>query len=287
MTRHRVVGTVALVLLAVGCGSTSGRQEVPATVLAAAPEPTAEVRDLVLPLDGYQLSVNEIYLIETAKDVLTRDCMKRQGYDWEVIDDRGQYPDLRNRRRYGLIETAVATEMGYRTNPRLMGSTDVTARKADRENRLGAAERAAALAPGDGCYPQAGDRLARGNQPDEDLVGRLNSGSLDEALNSPEGVRVTRAWARCMAEQGYTYKDFYAAAEDPRWARSKTPSAAEKQTAQADVACKQRVGLVKALSEEERGIQERDIRAHQAYFTALKSAKDRHLAAARAVLDRR
>ncbi|MFE9607552.1 hypothetical protein [Streptomyces sp. NPDC006012] len=287
MTRHRVVGTVALALLAVGCGSTSGRQQVPATVLAAAPAPTAQVRDLVLPLDGYQLSVNEIYLIETAKDVLTRDCMKRQGHDWEVIDDRGQYPDLRNRRRYGLIETAVAKELGYRTNPRLMGSTDVTARKADREKRLGAAERAAALDPDDGCYRQAGDLLARGNQTDEDLVSRLNSESLDEALKSPEGVRVTRAWARCMAERGHPYKDIYAPGEDPRWAPAKPPSTAEKQTAQADVGCKQRVGLVNALSGQERGIQERDIRAHQAYFTGLKSAKERHLAAARAVLDRR
>lgn len=230
--------------------------------------------------------MNEIYLIESAKDVLTRDCMKRRGFDWEVIDDRDRYPDLRNRRRYGLIEMPVARSMGYRTNARLMGSTEVTARKVDRERRLGPGELKAASDPVDGCYKLAGDRLARDSQVNEDLVNRLNGRSLDAALKAPDVVRATRSWAACMADEGRPYDDFYAAAEDPRWARSDKPTPAEKETAQADVACKQRVGLVKLLSETERGIQERGIRENGAYFVQLMSAKERHLAAAREVLDR-
>ncbi|UXY27289.1 hypothetical protein [Streptomyces sp. HUAS TT20] len=231
--------------------------------------------------------MNEIYLIESAQDILTRTCMKKRGYDWEVIDHRKLYPDLRNRRRYGVIEMPVAKEMGYKSNARLMGSTDITARKTDREKRLGAAERQAALNPADGCYAQAGAQLASGNRVDEDLVNKLNSASLDQALKSPAGARATRSWARCMRQEGHPYQDFYRAAEDPRWARSHAPSPGEKQTAQADVTCKQRVGLVKSLSEEERAVQERDIRDHKGYFAHLRSAKDRQLDAARAVLGRR
>lgn len=284
MNRYRLAGTTTLVLLATGCMSSP--QEVSKTVLAAAPEPTKEVRELVLPLDRYQLSVNDIYLIETAKDLLTRDCMKKQGYVWEVIGDRKHYPDLRNRRRYAVIEMPVAKEMGYKTNPRLLGSTDVTAQKLDREARMSPEARKAAMDPGNGCYKQAGDRLASGNEEDEDLVNRLNVDSLDRALKSPRVVPAMRSWVRCMAQEGYRYKDFYAASEDPRWAKTKTPSAAEKKTAVADVACKQRTGLVKLLTETERSIEERDIREHRKYFASLAAARERHLAAARTVIAR-
>ncbi|MFF4689128.1 hypothetical protein [Streptomyces sp. NPDC001307] len=287
MTRFRMAGATALLLLVTGCGGGTSQGEAPRTVLAAAPAPTEEVRNLVLPLDDYRLSVNEIYLIESAQDRLTRACMRKRGYDWEVIDHRNHYPDLRNRRRYGVIEMAVAKEMGYKSNARLMGSTDITARKTDREKRLGPAEKQAALNPADGCYKRSGDQLAHGNEVDEGLVNKLNSLSLDKALKSPAGARATRSWARCMRERGHPYRDFYAAAEDPRWTRSDTPSRAERQTAEADVTCKRRVGLVKVLSEQERAIQNRDIREHRDYFARLRSAKDRHLAAARAVLGRR
>ncbi|CAL9436250.1 hypothetical protein [Streptomyces sp. enrichment culture] len=287
MTRYRLSAAVALAasaLLITGCGGTPPEQAAPGTVLEAAPGPSAQVRGLVLPLDRYLLSVNEIYLIESAKDVVTRDCMKQRGFDWEVIDDRGRYPDLRNRRRYGVIEMPVARTMGYRTNPRLMGSTDVTVRKMDREKRLGPAERKAATDPVDGCWKRAGDRLARGSRVDEDLVNKLNGSSLATALETPAVVRATRAWSACMKERGQAYDDFYAAAEDPRWGRSGRPTRAEKETAEADVACKERTGLVALLAETERGIQERGIRAHAAYFAELAAAKKRHLTAVREVL---
>jgi hypothetical protein len=284
MIRNRLLGAAALVFLAAGCAAPP--QEVSKTVLAAAPEPTKEVTHLVLPLDRYQLSVNDIYLIESAKDHVTRGCMKKRGYDWEVIDHRKQYPDVRNRRRYGVIEMQVAQEMGYKSNARLLGSTDVTARKMDREARLDPKARKAALDPADGCYKLAGDQLERGNEENEDLVNKLNVNSLDEALKSPRVAPGMRSWVRCIAAKGHVYKDFYIASEDPRWAKSKTPSRAERETAVADVACKQKADLVKVLSETEQSIQEKDIREHKAYFARLEAAKERHLAAARAVLAR-
>ncbi|GAA2275988.1 hypothetical protein GCM10010145_38750 [Streptomyces ruber] len=282
MTRYRLAGTAALVLLVTGCAAST--EETPKTVLAAAPEPTKEVRNLLLPFDRYQLSVNEIYLIESAKDLLTRDCMRERGYDWEVIGDRKQYPDLRNRRRYGVIEMPVAREMGYKSNARLLGSTDVTARKMDREARMSPEARNAATDPEDGCYKLAGDELVRGNEENEDLVGRLNVESLEEARRSARVAPALRSWVRCMAEKGHEYKDFYAVGEDPRWVKDEVPSHAERETAEVDVTCKQQAGLVKALAETEKGIQEREIRKHKAYFERLASAKERHLADARAVI---
>ncbi|MGY4976176.1 hypothetical protein ACWCYL_03250 [Streptomyces sp. 900105755] len=283
MTRHRLVVAAVLGLLATAC-TASPEAAVPQTVLAAAPKPTKEVTELVLPFDRYQLSVNDIYLIESAKDVLTRACMKKRGHGYEVITHRRQYQDLRNRRRYGVIEIPVAEAMGYRTNARLLGSTDVTAQKMDREARMSPAERKAATDPVDGCYKLAGDRLARGNEENEDLVNKLNVDSLDEALKSPRVAPAMRAWVRCMKQRGHPYKNFYVASEDPRWARSKKLSDAERETAVADVTCKEQAGLVTLLSETERSIEERGIRENKAYFTRLEAAKERHLAAARAVL---
>ncbi|MER6979616.1 hypothetical protein [Streptomyces carpinensis] len=285
MIRFRPAAAAALVLLATGCTAAPG--EPPKVVLAAAPEPTKEVTNLLLPFDGYQMSVDEIYVIESAKDLLTRDCMRKRGYDWEVISDRKHYPDLRNRRRYGVIEMPVATEMGYKSNARLLGSTDVTARKMNREARLSPAERKAATDPADGCYTLADEQLARGNEEDEGLVSKLNVQSLDEALRSPRVAPAMRSWGQCMAMRGHRYKDFYAAAGDPRWAKSRAPSRAEKETAEADVTCKQRSGVVRVLAETEKSIQQGEIHRHKSYFERLKSAKERHLAAARAVLDKR
>ncbi|MFK0153584.1 hypothetical protein ACIQVK_16125 [Streptomyces sp. NPDC090493] len=283
MTRYRPAVAVALGLLATAC-TASPEAAVPRTVLAAAPAPTKEVTQLVLPFDRYQLSVNDIYLIESAKDILTRACMKKRGYGYEAITHRKQYQDLRNRRRYGVIEIPVARKMGYRTNARLLGSTDVTAQKMDRDARMSPAARKAASDPTDGCYKLAGDRLARGNEENEDLVNKLNVDSLDEALKSPRVAPAVRAWGRCMKQRGHSYKDFYAASEDPRWARTEKLSGAERETAVADVTCKEQAGLVTLLSETERDIEERDIRGNKAYFSRLAAARSRHLAAARAVL---
>ncbi|MEU9155643.1 hypothetical protein AB0D59_35090 [Streptomyces sp. NPDC048417] len=283
MTRYWPAVAAALGLLVTAC-TASPEAAAPRTVLAAAPEPTKAVARLVLPFDRYQLSVNDIYLIESAKDVLTRACMKERGYGYEAITHRKQYQDLRNRRRYGVIEMPVATAMGYRTNARLLGSTDVTAQKMDRDARMSPAARKAATDPTDGCYKLAGDRLARGNEENEDLVNRLNVDSLDEALKSPRVTPAMRAWVRCMKQRGHPYKDFYAASEDPRWARTDQLSRAERETAVADVTCKGQTGLVTLLSETERGIEERDIRQNKAYFARLAAAKERHLAASRAVL---
>jgi len=284
MTRYGPAATAALMLLLATACAASPEAAVAKTVLAAAPEPTKEVTDLVLPFDRYQLSVNDIYLIESAKDLLTRDCMKKRGYDWQVIGDRKQYPDLRNRRRYGVIEMPVAQAMGYKTNARLLGSTDVTAQKMDREARMSAAARKAATDPTDGCYKLAGDRLARGNEENEDLVNKLNVNSLDKALKSPRVAPALRTWVQCMADKGHRYKDFYAASEDPRWARTDKPSRAERDTAEADVTCKQRTGLVNLLRETEQSIENQNIHENKPYFARLASARERHLAAARTVI---
>jgi hypothetical protein len=283
MTRYRLAAAAALGLLATAC-TASPEAAIPRTVLAAAPEPTKEVTELVLPFDRYQLSVNDIYLIESAKDILTRACMKKRGYAYEVITHRKQYQDLRNRRRYGVIEMPVARAMGYRTNARLLGSTDVTARKMDRDARMSPAARKAATDPADGCYKLAGDRLARGNEENEDLVNKLNVDSLDAALKSPRVAPAMRAWGRCMKQRGHPYKDFYDVSEDPRWARTEKLSRTERETAVADVTCKEQAGLVALLRATERGIEERDIRENRAYFARLAAAKERHLSAARAVL---
>lgn len=117
-------------------------------------------------------------------------------------------------------------------------------------------------------------------------MNKLNVESLDEARESSRVAPALSAWVQCMAEKGHKYKDFYASAEDPRWAKSKTPSAAELETAEADVSCKERAGLVKLLTETEESIQKREIRRHKAYFESLAAAKERHLAAARAVIRR-
>ncbi|MEV0484550.1 hypothetical protein AB0I69_28550 [Streptomyces sp. NPDC050508] len=283
MPRARLI-TVTLLLFLTACTAYSGSSGTVAP--PTAPPPTSEVRSLVLPFDRYRLSVNDIYLIEGAQDILTRDCMKRRGHDWELVNNHSTFIDLRNRRRYGVIEMPVAEELGYHTTPQLLGSTEVTARKQRRESRLSMAEQKDAFDPENGCYVRAGRQLAQGTQVDEGPMSDLSYRILNESRKSLPVSRALASWGRCMHGYGFSYRDPAGAGSDPAWHRSQNPSRKELATAVADVRCKRRADLVAVWHREEKGRQEQAVRLRSEYFGRLAAAKARHLDAARAVLFR-
>src|SRR4051794_7492976 len=120
----RQVSLLALAFLATGLAAGCGGAK------AAAPTvdefaPTAQVQGLPLPFDAFSPSLAARYTIENARDRLTRDCMTAKGQDWKVIQRPMGLKDLRNRRRYGVIEMKIAERYGYHVPEGLLTPADV------------------------------------------------------------------------------------------------------------------------------------------------------------------
>ncbi|MGK5630410.1 hypothetical protein [Streptomyces sp. URMC 123] len=254
----------------------------------AAPPMTDEARALVLPFDAYEASLADYYTLRDAQDALTRTCMRERGFDWPVIDRPTAVDENRNRRRYGVIEPAVAERFGYHATPDLLDPYGVSGREDRRDARLSDEEDRAANAPDTGCVITAHRKLLDDARADVDLklFNDLGERALAAARDEPDTARALREWSACMRGAGFDYPGPYEAMKDDRWWKDDTlPTRQEIAVAVADVRCKQRSGLVEAWFAAEKRLQERAIRDHPAYFTALKDAKQRHIATARAVLD--
>jgi hypothetical protein len=283
--RVRLAATFLLMLALLGCGS-HAKQE-PADRAKAAPaapalSPSQRVLRLRLPFDDYLLSVDEIYFAESARDRLTEGCMRTRGFDWQPVTRR-QFGDWRNRRRYGVIEIAVAKRYGYHPVRGLLAPVQVYNEKVHRENGLSDDAWVAAEDPANGCEREANGRLWSGIPYDTLQVSRLSGLILDEAERTTPVRRATRAWADCMRSSGLHYESPDQATQDSAW-RSRATSPREVAVAIADVRCKGRSRFVDALSAAETALQRKAIARHGRYFRQVLRDKDRYLLRARRIL---
>jgi hypothetical protein len=269
---------VAVLLLVAGCAA--GPQPAEPEV----PEASVQARALRVPFDEYKYSRTELQTIEHAEDLLTRDCMRGLGMDWELLPPpASEDPDPFNRRRYGLIEPAIAARFGYHVPP---PPPELAAREAvwAERDRLPLAERRAALgADGQGgCAEQSILRLREG-VPDFDDYSRVNdysASAFDAAQKTPDVVRVFEEWSACMATAGFQYPTPFTAFDDPEWARSSRPSSREIAVAETDVRCKEENRVVEVWSAAEERVQ-RDIINHNSRdFADFHRTKTTYLAAA-------
>jgi hypothetical protein len=247
----------------------------------------AEVRDLGVPFDEYELSRVELQTVEYAEDLLTRDCMRRLGMDWKMLPPPViQDPDPLNRRRYGLIEPEIATRFGYHLPP---SPPELTARESvwAQRDRLPPAQRRAAYGDDNkgGCRAEARGHL-RKDIPDIDQS-RLYDFSVEAfkaSLADPEVVNVFGNWSACMRVQGFRYSDPLSPFGDAAWMESSRPSAQEIVVAEADVRCKQETELVSVWSGVEKRIHLDVIRSHREDFEGFMRAKNAELSAAHRTL---
>lgn len=274
---------IALPLLLSGCSTSASR--VPASE-SAVPPPGSEVQRLITPFDSYELSRNEYYLVRNALDALIRDCARGRGVDWPVIDRPTDVPEVKNRRRYGVIEGEVARRYGYHVPKGLLNPSDVSDKEAERDSKLSTEQREAAYDQTEGCSLLAQKRLMEGVHVDYGKYNNLNKAIFDRARETRAVKKALHAWSDCMHRRGFTYSDPLQAVSDERWWKSETGPASryEVSAAVADEACKERTNLVSAWFSAERRLQLEAIEDNEAYFHALQDAKSRQLAAARRVL---
>jgi hypothetical protein len=199
---------------------------------------------LTLPADRYLWTEQETERVRRAEDALLTACVARFGL---VLPPAPALPNLapatRTARRYGLTSAGEAARTGYRLpaalaangrpqpSPTRPDSTVLTVLHGTADEVGGRP------VPDGGCLAEADRRLGAGQQVGvSDLAQDLNGQSWELSFAHPLVTRAFTEWSACMAESGFRYPDPMAAMNDDRFTGE--PSAAEKETAQRDIACK-------------------------------------------------
>ncbi|MFI6538685.1 hypothetical protein ACIBHY_39970 [Nonomuraea sp. NPDC050547] len=255
----------------------------PPSHAAAVPEPGEQARRLTLPFDAYDVSPAENMTLEVAEDLLVGDCLRARGMRWQALDtpaDSQSEPP--HRRRYGIIEHAIADAFGYHTPP------DHPAVAARKQNDLARTTQAPpdVRAAAERCLGQARDHLSAGTpKADAGFFNKIIFASFDASQHDEKVKRAFRSWSACMESEGFRYPDPLTAITDPRWETSH-PTPQEIRTAQADLRCKGKTDLVSIWTAAETRIQNDAIRSHPKKFQQLRAVKIRQLETARRVIAR-
>lgn len=293
MSRRRTIAVVSLLFLTVSCGGpeqggkATERKE-PASA-GSMPKASAETRRLILPFDRYVLSLEEYYTVSNASDLLIQKCMRKRGYEWKTVERPSGAVEVKNRRRYGVVESPVAERFGYHAPEELINPYGVKEQEASREKELSAGAKTAALS-GDGCAVKADERLSGGREPDYDKLSELDARIFEKSQKVPEVERAMKAWSECMREKGFEYDKPDDAVNDDRWwskqssDESAGASRREKATASADVRCKDRTGLVGLWFSAEKRLEREQVKETPGFFRELTSVKEESLRNAHAVI---
>ena len=258
------------------CSSNSGAEQLPVGPVAQNPRP----EQVVLPFEAYQPSPAERASIETAEDLLTRDCMRARGFTFDVPVRNGSQPRA-VMRRYGVIEIDVATKFGFHL-PR-----DPEA------ERLLAIQQHATFSPREqqalngtpdapGCFSSAQRQLGGPSEAQLAELARYDAEAFSRAEADSRTQAAFRKWKECMTRFGYSsYRRPQDAVEDTKWnLDSETPSADEIRVAVQDVRCKQSSNLVGIWLAVDTAEQLKIIDDHPGLFTTIKKAHEDRLRAA-------
>ena len=278
---RRTIGTVLAGVAALVLAGCAG----PADDDATEPEVTSTpaVRDaseLVLPFDPYLVFVTSWQVPDRAINMLGRQCMRRFGLDWPVIESVPPDQAVIHARRYGLFDPRHATSYGYHPAPGTGGQwqarqeRDPTPEEAALWAGKGETQVAGQPVPAGGCAGEAMRALGQGG-PDAPMINpeQLANADLKRAEQDSRGEAVFGRWSTCRRERGFHYTAPMDAGNDPRW-QSDAASTAELETAKADVACKQQTNLVGTWFAVESAYQRRTIEDHAPQLGELKNHYD-------------
>jgi hypothetical protein len=278
LPRTRMPVLVMVLAVTVGCTSR------PAAEVPDVPTAGAQVRALSVPLDAYKMSRLDLWTIEYSEDLITRDCMRSRGLDWELLPPTPVVdPDPLNRRRYGVMEPEVAARYGYHLPPLPPESATREAVWA-RRDKLPTKEHQAAYGD-NGCRNEARKVLRAGIAGfDDSRLADFSSRAFQTSFDHPQVRAAFAEWSKCMATGGFHYPDPFIVLQDAAWKESARPDEREIATAKADVECKQKVNLSASWSHAELDIQSSLIQTNADEFRRFREAKDKELETARRVL---
>ena len=251
----RVLAAATLAILATaGCSDAAPKPEAATPPPVTASPTETSLQTASLPLDRYVTAIDDYIELDYASKLLTYDCMKRFGY---TLDPGGRLAltSLRDRQnRLGLVDAAGAARLGYHDDPATHAARDNGPKLTDEQagvmfGRDGHGKPVGHGVPDGGCTGE-GYRAIGWNTNDDVWLQELESDAASRTLADKRALTVMAKWSACMRESGYRYAKPDDASQDPRWWKGSdtaTASAAEKNTAVADVRCKKKVNYTGQL----------------------------------------
>jgi hypothetical protein len=242
----------------------------------------------------FSYTKTENSMIEAAQQVLTRRCLRTYGIAYEPTRPDPHAPEPADR-RYGLSSASEAARFGYHPNSDAVpderpdlpeGALVVFYGKRSAEPGGGAkvAYKGKSV-PRDGCFGQSVGKLS---QEYDDPAGaavasRIATGSYEESFGVPAMREGFRKWSACMRKSGFVYSS----PMDPLTSsafQGSSVSGTEKDTATADVRCKESTGLLDIWFDAEFRIQKADIGKNTAALEKLRTAHREKVEAARRIV---
>lgn len=237
------------------------------------------------PLASYLLGGADLYTIQAAEGELSATCLKRFGFepvDLGLDRDAAVAEQLQNDTRlYGITDLGEAAVYGYLPESVATGGRSTGPATSASYNFVYTGDRSGGVAvpkpgeeltspgqvggmkiPAGGCLGEARQKLwGSPNAAIKDGVAKnLRRGAYEAALADGRVQRVFSKWSSCMASQGFSFQnplepDFQ---RDP----ASPASAAEINTAVADIGCKKKTDLVGAWNKVDVEYQKKALEEH-------------------------
>ncbi|MEU5250001.1 hypothetical protein AB0G81_39260 [Streptomyces asoensis] len=229
-----------------------------------------------LPIEAYTATKAEQRLVSSARDTVIKECMRTAGFpDWKPAPD---LPTVGGTTltdwRYGIHDLEQAAQFGYHPDPEQQDAYDV-ALAADQS---GQADQGAL----EGCASQAGGTA--GSLQQSALVEQISGDAYHQSMETPKVKAVFASWSACMKDKGHTYTAPLDASDDARFTTGADEiSQAEKDTAVADVACRDKYHVERVWFDAEAAIQTKSIAQHLGELNREKTAVKSAVSKARSV----
>ena len=254
-----------------GCGDKATAQATGDGALTVTTPPSAAaapqldlLKGKVFPIDAYLLTPEKAKQLNAAQDLLANRCLVRYGFPASVpVSATSLSSDDLNGRRYGVIDPAVAAQLGYHSpgggknagrSPDAPQSPELTLVLYGAPDPTGKGTKAGTYkgmdVPPGGCMGEARHKINADkfeSYDDGALAIQLNSAAGKQAQADKRVVAKLGEWSACMKQQGFTYRDPFEPLDGGTLKSSlalPAPDAQEIRTAVADVECKRKVNLI-------------------------------------------
>lgn len=254
---------------------------------------------ITLPIDSYEVTVEQTRTLFRASTVVTQRCVRSYGLSYPAPQWGAAFSDTPRELKkrsvvYGFFDPAAPKSKGYdavsrsSAPPAVSDGVLAVLDGVDKANKPVTVYGGKAV-PDRGCLGRG--RAEVGDPPMPADSNELPDGGPKVPATDPRMVDANAKWSRCMKSKGFSYASPWAAYFDPKWrsfsapgAVSRTHTPEEIATATADLDCKLSTNLMGVAVAVETAYDKQYIDSHTAALSAFKRSLDDRLAKAQRLI---
>ncbi|MBM9504147.1 hypothetical protein [Actinacidiphila acididurans] len=298
----RCAAVLAMLIPVASCAHGAAEQHGSPPPLGHVPVITS-VDQIALPIDSYEVTVEQTRTLFEASTVVTQQCMRSYGLSYPAPQWGDAFSDTpRDLKRrsvvYGFFDPAAPRNDGYDAvavgdgspQPPLSDAVRTVLDGVDRTNRPVTVYGGKAV-PDHGCLGRG--RAEVGDPPMPADSEELPDGGPKVPATDPRMVGANAEWSRCMKSKGFGYASPGAAYFDRKWRSVPRPGAVpvplthtreEIATVTADLDCKLSTNLMGVAVAVETAYDKQYIGSHAAALSAFTRSLDDRLAKAQRII---